>query len=146
MPRSSREHGKVFTCRRGCNTRTATYTEEFEWESIYGGSDDIPALIERVRSQTKATRKRKIQDQPREDTIIDVGNEGNRAKTYADHPSGITEVMLKSLQRLAKDERYNTFQRPAPDPNGSTTRNGLPQHTDGKNRISCLPRLLGLLQ
>lgn len=50
--------------------------------------------------------------------------------------------MLKPLQRLAKDARYNTLQRPAPDPNGSLTRNGLPQHTDGKARIFRLPRLL----
>ena len=50
--------------------------------------------------------------------------------------------MLKTLQRLTKDERYNTLQRPTPDLNGSPTRNGLPRHTDGKARIPRLPRLL----
>ncbi|KAH0545004.1 hypothetical protein FGG08_000930 [Glutinoglossum americanum] len=58
VPRSSRDYGKIFVCRRGCNTRTATYTEEFIWEDIYTGQEeDIFALIERVRSGTKATRK-----------------------------------------------------------------------------------------
>ena len=59
IPRSSRDHGKIFVCRRGCNTRTTTYTEEFIWEDIYQGAEDILALIDRVQSQTKATRKRK---------------------------------------------------------------------------------------
>ncbi|KFY52344.1 hypothetical protein V496_08533 [Pseudogymnoascus sp. VKM F-4515 (FW-2607)] len=60
IPRNSKEHGKSFFCRRGCNTRTATYTEEFIWEDIYHGTDeDIFNLIERVKNETKATRKRR---------------------------------------------------------------------------------------
>ncbi|KFY36282.1 hypothetical protein V494_05159 [Pseudogymnoascus sp. VKM F-4513 (FW-928)] len=60
IPRSSKEHGKSFFCRRGCNTRTATYTEEFVWEDIFHGTDDdIFNLIERVKNETKATRKRR---------------------------------------------------------------------------------------
>jgi origin recognition complex subunit 1 len=57
VPRRSKEFGKVFICRRGCNTRTATYTEEFIWEDIYNGDEDLPELIKLVQSQTKATRK-----------------------------------------------------------------------------------------
>ncbi|CAL8583796.1 Origin recognition complex, subunit 1 [Xanthoria parietina] len=59
VPRSSRDYGKVFICRRGCNTRTATYTGEFVWEDIYSGAADLHDLIDHVKSQTKATRKRK---------------------------------------------------------------------------------------
>ncbi len=60
VPRNSKDHGKVFICRRGCNTRTATYTDEFIWEDIYHGTeDDIFNLIERVKRETKATRKRR---------------------------------------------------------------------------------------
>ncbi|KAF2131533.1 P-loop containing nucleoside triphosphate hydrolase protein [Dothidotthia symphoricarpi CBS 119687] len=55
--KSSKDFGKVFICRRGCNTRTATYTPEFKWEDVYGGADDMQALIELVQDQTKATRK-----------------------------------------------------------------------------------------
>ncbi|KAI9819957.1 MAG: Origin recognition complex, subunit 1 [Pycnora praestabilis] len=63
IPKSSNDYGKVFICRRGCNTRTATYTEEFIWENIYDGSeDDIQGLIERVQSGTKATRKRRAEE------------------------------------------------------------------------------------
>lgn len=59
IPRSSRDYGKLFVCRRGCNTRTATYTDEFVWEDVYRGYNDLDSLVDRVRSQTKATRKRK---------------------------------------------------------------------------------------
>ena len=72
IPRSSKDHGKIFICRRGCNTRTATYTDEFKWEEVYQGAEDIDALIQRVKSQTKATRKRKRDFVPREDAAFDV--------------------------------------------------------------------------
>ncbi len=59
IPRNSPDFGKSFVCRRGCNTRTATYTAEFTWEEIYhGNEEDIYRLIEKVKNETKATRKR----------------------------------------------------------------------------------------
>ncbi|PSN73272.1 P-loop containing nucleoside triphosphate hydrolase protein [Corynespora cassiicola Philippines] len=58
IKKSSKDYGKVFVCRRGCNARTTKYTPEFKWEDVYKGPDDIPALVELVESQTKATRKR----------------------------------------------------------------------------------------
>lgn len=57
IPRSSKDYGKMFICRRGANTRTATYTEEFVWEDIYRGPQDIPQLVDRIVSETKATRQ-----------------------------------------------------------------------------------------
>lgn len=60
IPRSSKAYGKTFICRRGCNTRTATYTAEFIWEETFQGSvEDVARLIERVKTETKASRKRK---------------------------------------------------------------------------------------
>lgn len=59
VPRKSKEYGKVFVCRRGCNARTCTYTEEFVWEEVYRGEEDIDALVDLVRQGTKATRKRR---------------------------------------------------------------------------------------
>ncbi|KAF1837607.1 P-loop containing nucleoside triphosphate hydrolase protein [Decorospora gaudefroyi] len=57
VKKSSKDHGKVFVCRRGCNTRTTTYTPEFKWEDIYNGAEDIQSLVNLVESQTKATRR-----------------------------------------------------------------------------------------
>jgi origin recognition complex subunit 1 len=66
--RGSRSFGKTFICRRGCNTRTATYTSEFVWEDIYHGSEgDIVDLIDRVKRETKATRKKRNDQYPAED-------------------------------------------------------------------------------
>jgi len=74
VPKSSRENGKIFICRRGCNTRTATYTEEFDWENIYRGSQqDVFALIERIKRETKATRKRREAESSQEHEMFDVG-------------------------------------------------------------------------
>ena len=71
VPRSSKDYGKIFICRRGCNTRTATYTEDFVWEDIYHGEHDIKDLIQRVQSQTRATRKRKKRLEEKEEDLGD---------------------------------------------------------------------------
>ncbi|KAL8799783.1 MAG: hypothetical protein Q9182_005649 [Xanthomendoza sp. 2 TL-2023] len=59
VARSSKDYGKIFICRRGCSTRTATYTDEFVWEDMYHGAEDLLDVIDYVKKQTKATRKRK---------------------------------------------------------------------------------------
>lgn len=59
VPRNSKDYGKIFVCRRGVNIRTATYTEEFKWEDVFQGKDDLDSLSELVESQTVKTRKRK---------------------------------------------------------------------------------------
>lgn len=76
IPRSSRDHGKVFVCRRGCNTRTATYTDEFVWEDVYRGADDIGKLGELVKNGTKATRRRKVQRAESPDALYDFPGDG----------------------------------------------------------------------
>ncbi|KAI1814623.1 P-loop containing nucleoside triphosphate hydrolase protein [Poronia punctata] len=59
VPRSSSEHNKTFVCRRGVNTRTTTYTDEFIWEEVFSGSaEDITKLVRLVQGGTKSTRKR----------------------------------------------------------------------------------------
>jgi origin recognition complex subunit 1 len=80
IPRNSAGFGKTFICRRGCSTRTATYTNEFIWEDIYKGTEDLEALMDLVESQTKQTRKRqankpKIEDDEF-DGFIDQEDEG----------------------------------------------------------------------
>ncbi|KAK3298918.1 P-loop containing nucleoside triphosphate hydrolase protein [Chaetomium fimeti] len=83
VPRKSSEFGKVFICRRGCNTRTGTYTDEFVWEDIYRGRDDMDSLQEMVLKNTKATRKRRqAKDEPTDQDYkheADDGREGDYA-------------------------------------------------------------------
>ena len=59
IPRNSKDFGKTFICRRGVNSRTATYTEEFVWEDVFKGRGDLAALSELIQAQTVKTRKRK---------------------------------------------------------------------------------------
>ena len=60
IPRKSKGYGKTFICRRGCNTRTSTYTEEFKWDDIYNGTEEsLTKLIRRLENDTTATRKKR---------------------------------------------------------------------------------------
>ncbi|KAI0443285.1 ATPase [Xylaria telfairii] len=72
VPRSSPAYNKTFVCRRGCNTRTTTYTPEFIWEDIFsGGFDDISKLIKLVQSGTKSTRKQPKSHNTSDDTTTE---------------------------------------------------------------------------
>ncbi|KAF2862799.1 origin of replication binding protein [Piedraia hortae CBS 480.64] len=75
-PRNSSEFAKTFICRRGVNLRTATYTDEFIWEDVYQGKEDLDRICEMVESQTVKTRKRKaLKDIPEEEEYNDADDE-----------------------------------------------------------------------
>ena len=111
VPRSSKDHGKMFICRRGCNTRTATYTEEFDWENVYQSAEDILSLIERIQSQTKATRKRKRAAKEDDDAEIefDPTNEPSSPKT----PSKKRKFSQVSTPTSNSKHTPRKFQTPA---------------------------------
>ncbi|KAF7516610.1 hypothetical protein G7054_g14086 [Neopestalotiopsis clavispora] len=63
IPRNSPGYNKTFICRRGCNMRTTTYTDEFTWEDMYHGSEeDLAPLTDFVESKTRATRRKRKTD------------------------------------------------------------------------------------
>jgi origin recognition complex subunit 1 len=60
IPRKSKDFGRTFICRRGCNTQSATYTEEFIWEDVQRKTEeDIDELVNWIESATKSAKKRK---------------------------------------------------------------------------------------
>ncbi|KAH7030798.1 P-loop containing nucleoside triphosphate hydrolase protein [Microdochium trichocladiopsis] len=60
VPKTSPGYGRTFVCRRGCNLRTTTYTNELLWEEIYSGrEEDIVQLLEIIEKGTQSTRKRR---------------------------------------------------------------------------------------
>ncbi|KAI6854302.1 P-loop containing nucleoside triphosphate hydrolase protein [Hortaea werneckii] len=71
VPKGSKNFGKTFVCRRGANTRTATYTDEFKWEELYHGKDSLPTLLQVVEQQTVKTRKRRALKSIKEDEVDD---------------------------------------------------------------------------
>ncbi|RPA98233.1 P-loop containing nucleoside triphosphate hydrolase protein [Choiromyces venosus 120613-1] len=57
--KKSKEYGKVFVCRWGCNPRTATYMPEFVWEEVWKVREmDITAIGEMVYHGTKVVKMR----------------------------------------------------------------------------------------
>lgn len=102
VPRTSKDYGKIFICRRGCNTRTATYTNEFIWEDEYQGPQDLLALTEKVQSQTKATRKKKKDS----GYNSDVSDEFEPSQ----HPTDAREPKTPSKKR--KYNQYSTTNTP----------------------------------
>jgi len=79
VSRTSKDYGKVFVCRRGANTRTATYTCEFKWENVYHNKEGLDDLVAMVERQTEKTRKRKTPKDAKADDGDDfvVGEEDN---------------------------------------------------------------------
>ncbi|KAK4197831.1 P-loop containing nucleoside triphosphate hydrolase protein [Triangularia verruculosa] len=98
VPRKAKEYGKVFVCRRGCNTRTCTYTEEFIWEDIYHGKQDLEALQERLQKETKATRKKKPakDESPERDYKLEADPEAD-----GDYAPGVYRTPKKARTRDA---------------------------------------------
>ncbi|EME49253.1 hypothetical protein DOTSEDRAFT_49553 [Dothistroma septosporum NZE10] len=71
VPRNSKSYGKAFICRRGVNTRTATYTDEFSWENVYRGKDDLDKLLHLVQSQTVQSRPQRATKRTNENDLGD---------------------------------------------------------------------------
>lgn len=60
VPRKSKDFGKVFLCRRGCDYKSGTFTDEFIWEDRYQRSESSAiALLEWVENTTKTTRPKR---------------------------------------------------------------------------------------
>lgn len=62
----------MFVCRRGVNQKKTIYTDEFVWEDVYRGFQDLENLFEMVEDQTtvkpnRRKRQRKIKWEKEED-------------------------------------------------------------------------------
>ncbi|KAK8216401.1 P-loop containing nucleoside triphosphate hydrolase protein [Phyllosticta capitalensis] len=75
VPRNAKDYGKIFVCRRGVNTRTVTYTDEFVWEDVYQGEESIPEVVQLVKSQTRETRQRREPRKAARDDDFVVGDD-----------------------------------------------------------------------
>jgi origin recognition complex subunit 1 len=118
IPRSSPAYNKTFVCRRGCNTRTTTYTSEFIWEEVFSGSsEDITKLIRLVQAGTKSTRKQpKSHDDPAttytprkkrlkdidEDEEVDIGDDEDASSEDG------TQSKLRTPRKRQKTSRIST--------------------------------------
>ncbi|KAK4211413.1 P-loop containing nucleoside triphosphate hydrolase protein [Rhypophila decipiens] len=105
VPKKAKEYGKTFICRRGCNARTCTYTEEFIWEDVYHGKDDIDALRDRIVTQTQATRRRQTTKKPSPEGDYTGGHDDDD-DTYTAVPR--TPKKLKTREATTPGSRRKT--------------------------------------
>lgn len=117
IPKQSPDFGKTFVCRRGCNTRTATYTDEFVWEEMYSGVEDIFRLIDLVEKGTKAARgRRKTREQSPQDTAyLPPTTPTKLSRSVVTTPQSkrtIAEPGSRSQKKYAKSPQRGHFSRP----------------------------------
>jgi origin recognition complex subunit 1 len=114
VPRKSKEFGKVFICRRGCNSRTCTYTDEFVWEDVYHGQGDIETLQERIRKGTKATRRRRqAKDEPADQDDYKMEADGDHE---GDYTTGTPRTPKKARTRDAAAATPTSKRKPGSNP------------------------------
>ena len=61
------EFAKTIFCRRAVKQRTLVFTEEFIWDDLYGGKNDLLNLIDWIREQTRGKKKSAPKDDEDED-------------------------------------------------------------------------------
>ncbi|KAG4025583.1 hypothetical protein MFRU_054g00120 [Monilinia fructicola] len=60
IPRSRKEHGKTFICRRGLHSKSVTYTDEFIWEDVYHNTEEsVEKLIEKIENSIPNNKRKK---------------------------------------------------------------------------------------
>ena len=107
IPRSSPGHNKTFVCRRGCNTRTATYTPEFVWEDVYHGKEqDVFELIEFVKRGTQSTRRRTKRDDDLTESAYEADHRD--ANDDDDFPDATTRPTAVTPRKKQKTSRITT--------------------------------------
>lgn len=118
VPRQSPKYGSVFVCRRGCNTKTARFTEEFVWEEVYKGFEDLDELKDRIERDTAFTRKRKESTKPdaapgsgslerEEVTDIEVFTPRKRKKTNSEATPDAKRLKTTKKPTTPSSKRYN---------------------------------------
>ena len=50
-------YAKTIMCRRGVKQRTLQFTEDFIWNELYSGAEDLLSLIDWIRDQTKGKKQ-----------------------------------------------------------------------------------------
>ncbi|CAK7228648.1 Origin recognition complex, subunit 1 [Sporothrix curviconia] len=132
--RQNKDYGKSFVCRRGCNTRTASYTDEFVWEELYDGTvGAIEHLVEFVKTKTKATRKKRqarrdlgadgerrrgkgvLDDDDNDGDDNDDGDADDNDKNYEEEPG---ETAFQTPKKRAKT--YNAATTPTTKPKSAS--------------------------
>ena len=144
IPKGNPHYGKLFVCRRGCNTRTATYTDEFVWETVYQGPSFVNSLAERIMDETKVSRtpRKKRLQQDKEDGLVRVkgavsyGAVADRNYDYAAQPE---EKNDNDEPKLGRPRHYERGAMHTPKKKTRV----MAQRTPTPSRRKYVPRISG---
>ncbi|KAL9115443.1 MAG: hypothetical protein Q9227_000764 [Pyrenula ochraceoflavens] len=115
------EYRKTVVCRRGVKQRTSKYTEEFLWEDIYHGAEDLLGLIDRVKAETKSSRKRAGSPDPKTDTEYSLIKDMNHGDDLPSTPkkrrktasvSATPTISRKSNKFITPTHKRITIKKP----------------------------------
>ena len=56
-------YAKTLVCRRGVKQRTLQFTDEFVWDDLYSGAEDLLSLIDWIKEQTKNKRQAQMKSE-----------------------------------------------------------------------------------
>ncbi|EHY59318.1 Origin recognition complex, subunit 1 [Exophiala dermatitidis] len=99
-------YSKTILCRRGVKQRTLQFTEDFVWEEIYKGPEDLLDLIDFVKEQTKG--KRKHLPSKEEDKEYEQKKEADNEEPRTPHKRRKTTSTTATPKSTMKASKYTT--------------------------------------
>jgi origin recognition complex subunit 1 len=97
IPKKSKDQGKTFICRRGCNTQSTIYTDEFDWENLQHSTlEDMEKLVAWIKSGTQSNKKRK------------VGRPSKKDADFRGDPADDEEAELETPRKKQKHSAVST--------------------------------------
>ncbi|KAL2407913.1 Origin recognition complex subunit 1 [Exophiala dermatitidis] len=99
-------YSKTILCRRGVKQRTLQFTEDFVWEEIYKGPEDLLDLIDFVKEQTKG--KRKHLPSKEEDKEYEQKKEADNEEPRTPHKRRKTMSTTATPKSTVKTSKYTT--------------------------------------
>lgn len=107
IPRNAPGYNKTFICRRGCNNRTATYTDEFVWEDRFRGQgqQDVQVLRQYVESKTATTRRKAKKERAPAETAFTADHDHDQDE---DEDDGQADDRLRSTTATPRKRQKTT--------------------------------------
>ncbi|EXJ84784.1 origin recognition complex subunit 1 [Capronia epimyces CBS 606.96] len=98
-------YAKTILCRRGVKQRTLQFTEDFIWEDIYKGPEDLLDLIDWIKEQTKGNRKHLL---AKEDHEYEQKREAQEEEPRTPHKRRKMTATASTPKSAVKASKYTT--------------------------------------
>ncbi|KIW82255.1 hypothetical protein Z517_05282 [Fonsecaea pedrosoi CBS 271.37] len=102
---AANRYAKTILCRRGVKQRTVRFTEDFVWEEIYKGPEDLLDLIDWIKEQTKGRKKQPVKS---EDVDYEQQKETVDDEPRTPHKRRKTTATISTPKSSAKASKYST--------------------------------------